>query len=176
MARLRVLEGPLTVRHHCEMSWATAHSTRRAQLADGFRPLAGPIGNQSDGFPDDADPAAPSPRRPGMTPGRLGFVVGQRAGRNQVRGNPISTLLAQPAKVTTHFEIQCVCGRPLRHVRPCLADVFFAPAGTAFRFALDEGPRIAVLAPVVRAVAGRRTRPSIVICGATVGRIRRRSP
>ena len=122
------------------MPWATAHSTGSAQLADGLRPLAGPVGDQSDGFPDDTDPTATSPRRPGMPPGRLGFVVGQRAGRDEVRGDPIGALLAQPAEVATYFDVQRIGGRPFGQVRPGLADVFLAPAGAPFGFAPDVTP------------------------------------
>ena len=135
-----------------------------------------------------------------MPPGRLGFVVGQRAGRDQVRGDPIGALLAQSAQVTADVEVQRIGGRPLRQLRPGLADVFLAAAGTPFGLALDVGGTVTVLGPPVTAAtavtgaagptvrsldAGRRSvdsrrwvgrdgRPG---SGATVGRRRRsRSP
>ena len=125
---LRMLQRPFAVGHDREMPWATAHPTGSAQLSDRFRPLTCPVGDESDGFPDDPDSPAASPRRPGMPPSGFGLVIGERAGRDQVRGDPIGALLAQPAEVATYLHVERFGGRPFRQIGPGLTDVFFAAA------------------------------------------------
>ena len=138
-------ERPLAVGEHGEMPGAAAHPAGGPEFTDGLCPFAGPVGNQPDGLPDDTDPAASGPGCPGMPPGGFRFLVGQGAGRDEVRGDPIGAFLAQSSQVATDFEVQFVGGRPFGQIRPLLADVFFAPAGAALGFA----PQVTGTFPIV---------------------------
>ena len=161
---LGMSEGSLAVGHHREMPWATTHPTRRAQLTDGFGPFTGAVGDETDGFPHDTDPAAPCPGGAGVPPGLFGFVVGESAGGHQVRGHPIGALLAQTTKVTADLQVQRVGGRPFGQVRPGLADVFLAAARPSFGHAFDVGgvPTLpAVRAVATAAVSGRWAGPPV---------------
>ena len=140
------------------MSWATAHPAGGAQFADGLGPFAGAVGDQSDGLPDDTDPATSGPGCAGVAPRGLGLVVGQRTGRDQVCGNPVGAFLAQAAKVAADLEIECVGGRPFGQLRPGLADVLLAPTRAAFRLPPNR--------PVVADRRGDRSRRSSPPCRA----------
>src|SRR6478672_4015254 len=146
------------------MPWATAHPTCRPQLSDGFGPFAGAVGDETDGFPHDTDPATPGPGGAGVPPGLFGFVVGESAGGDQVRGDPIGALLAQATQITADLQVQRFGGGPFGQVRPGLADVLLAAARTSFGHPLDVGgvPALpAVRAVATAAVTGRWARPSV---------------
>ena len=133
------------------MPWATAHPPGGPELTDGLRPFTGAVSDESDGFPHHTDPTTASTGGAGVPPRLLRFVVGEGAGRDQVGGNPVGALLAQPAKVSAYLQVQRVGGRPLRQVRPGFADIFFAAPRPTFGHALEVGGVPAL--PTVRAMA-----------------------
>jgi len=154
---------PLTVGKHGEMAWTAAHSAGGTEFADRLRPFAGPVGNQSDGFPDDADPAASGPSCPRMPPGGFRFLVGQCAGRDEVRGDPIGTLFAQSPQIAANFEVQLVGRGPIGQIRPLLADVLFAPTRAALRFAPQVSGTFSIVGSCWAGPSGRRSRTPVVV-------------
>ena len=179
-------ERPFAVRHDGEMSRATAHPAGGAQLSDGFRPLAGPIGDESDGFADDADPAAAGAGRPGVPPRR--FRVRHRPAHRPRRGArqpsrhlPCSARGGPGAPRRPALRRSPTRAGPARS-RRCLP----RGAGIRARVHASHRPAVAVLAPVaaavaaaavaVSAVAGRRARTAVAVCGPTLWSIRSAGP
>jgi len=148
------------------MTWATAHPARRPQFADRFRPFAGAVGDQADRFADDGDTPAAGSRRPRVPPGQLRLVIGQRSRRDQVPGDELCAVLAQPAQVTKDVGVELVGRRPFRQVRPALTDIFFTAPGTSFRTTLRTVGCVGappVWSPIGRARPGRWTTAAVTV-------------
>lgn len=150
---LRALETPLAVGHHREQTGTSRDPSGRTQFPEGLGPLTGPVGEHSEGLPDDAYPPGAILRGPPVGEGQLGIVVHEMHRRDQVPSHQLGVRLVQPTEVPPDLHVE-ICGLDLvgegRFVDPrCLAGVLTGATGGS--------PVVELPSATARLTAGRPT-------------------